>query len=131
MSAGFWHPLCAQSQPLRTAVLLSQGTPNTGDYLSVCFLMPSDMVFALSFISPSIVHHILLGMTLYKSYTFYREQRAIEGPGLAVLPIIKRDQSLWVLAICLTGFSNVVLVVQHSTFPYKLVSDLYHLMISM
>lgn len=79
-------------------------------------------MFAFSFIAPSVVHHVMLGMTLYKSYAFYQE-KSLQSPSFAsIIPMLKRDQALWVLAICLTNFSNVVLVVQGDVFAYKLVS---------
>lgn len=88
--------------------------------MSVCFLYPTSMFFVASFIAPSIVHHILLALTLYKAWSYFKES---ESTGIgSLLRALKRDQTLYVLAICLTNFTNILLVVQGDGFAYKLIN---------
>lgn len=59
-------------------------------------------------------------MTLYKSIQHIRATRA--GGIRSIMHIVQRDQILFVLAICLINFANLVLVLQRSSWPYRLVS---------
>lgn len=90
---------------------------------ATCFTYPRTAVFSLVFISPTIFHHILLVMTLFKSWQFLQRS----GQSLTINPllaVIRRDHILFVLAICLINFSNLVLSLQPGDFPYKLVGAL-------
>lgn len=90
------------------------------------------------FISPTIFHHIILAMTLFKSIKHLRITNAV-GIG-SIMRTIQRDHILYTLvgisaplvhlnivlilaiqAICLINFANLVLVLQHTGWPYKLV----------
>lgn len=101
-----------------TTIYLSSATPPN---LSVCFIIPTSLLYALVFISPTIFHHIVLAMTLYKSIQHIRATRA--GGIKSIMNIVQRDQILFVLAICLINFANLVLVLQRSSWPYRLVSS--------
>jgi hypothetical protein len=52
-------------------------------------------VFALTFISPTILHHTILGMTLWKSIGHLRITR--EAGIASVMSTIQRDHVLYVL----------------------------------
>lgn len=99
-----------------TSIYLSSQNPN----LSVCFIIPTNLLYSLVFISPTVFHHIILVMTLYKSILHIRTTR--EGGIKSIMQVVQRDQILFVLAICLINFSNMVLVFQGSSWPYRLVS---------
>lgn len=61
-------------------------------------------------------------MTLFKSWQFLKRS----GQSLTINPllaVIRRDHILFVLAICLINFSNLVLSLQPGDFAYKLVSS--------
>lgn len=104
-----------KNSPAQTAVYLHSDSPQIG----ICYLQPTSMVYALVFISPTIFHHLILVMTLYKSIKHLRATRA--GGIRSIMQVVQRDQILFVLAICLINFSNLVLVLQRSSWPYKLV----------
>jgi hypothetical protein len=89
---------------------------------ATCFTYPTTAVFSLVFISPVVFHHILLGMTLWKSAEYIK--RSGQGVGLnPILHVIRRDHILFTLAICLINFTNLVLSLQPGSFPYKLVRN--------
>lgn len=90
---------------------------------ATCFTYPTTAVFSLVFISPVVFHHILLGMTLWKSAEYIK--RSGQGVGLnPILHVIRRDHILFTLAICLINFTNLVLSLQPGSFPYKLINQL-------
>lgn len=91
--------------------------------LSICFIVPTNLLYSMVFISPTIFHHIILIMTLYKSILHIKATKA--GGIKSIMNIVQRDQILFVLAICLINFSNLVLVLQGSSWPYRLVSCCY------
>ena len=102
---------CCRHLAVRLENMLSTAT---------CFTYPRTAVFSLVFISPTIFHHILLIMTLFKTWQFFKRS----GQSVALNPllaVIRRDHILFVLAICLINFSNLVLSLQPGDFPYKLV----------
>lgn len=98
-----------------TSIFLLSQNP----HLSICFTVPTTLLYSLVFISPTIFHHIVLVMTLYKSIQHIRATRA--GGIYSIMNVVQRDQILFVLAICLINFSNLVLVLQGSSWPYRLV----------
>ncbi|CAD6578498.1 MAG: hypothetical protein CYPHOPRED_000600 [Cyphobasidiales sp. Tagirdzhanova-0007] len=101
-----------------TSVLLQTGNPR----MAICFIMPTSYAYALVFISPTLLHHIILGMTLYKSIKHVRMTKAA---GItSVMTVIQRDHSLYTLVICLVNFANLVLVLQGASWPYRLVNQL-------
>lgn len=99
------------------AVRLALQTPK----LSSCILIPTSKIYCLVFLSPTIFHHLFLGMTLLKSIKHIRITRVV---GItSIMTIIQRDHALYTLAICLVNFSNFVLVlIGPDEWPYKLVS---------
>ena len=108
------------------AVLLASTNPN----FAICFTYPTSKAFCLVFLSPTILHHTLLGMTLWKSV---KQLGTSKSMGITpILHVIQRDHILYTLAICLINFTNFVLVLQPGAWPYKLVrhknihSLLYH-----
>ncbi|KAK9899998.1 hypothetical protein P389DRAFT_207580 [Cystobasidium minutum MCA 4210] len=100
---------------LATSVLLANTNPN----FAICFTYPTSKVFCLVFLSPTILHHILLGMTLWKSAKQLATSKSV---GVTpILHVIQRDHILYTLAICLINFTNFVLVLQPGAWPYKLI----------
>lgn len=98
------------------AVLLVNMNPN----FAICFTYPTSAAFCLVFLSPTIFHHVLLGMTLWKSM---KQLQVSKSMGITpILHVIQRDHILYTLAICLVNFTNFVLVLQPGAWPYKLVS---------
>lgn len=75
-----------------TASFLSFSTQSAN--LHVCYLTPSSPYFALVFISPTILHHIILVLSLYASWKHLRVERTT---GTSVMLIVRRDQLLYVL----------------------------------
>ena len=85
-------PAHISSRFIRAAVLLRSAGPPS---VTICFTQPSSPVFALTFISPTIFHHTILGMTLWKSI---RHLRITREAGIAsVMSTIQRDHVLYVL----------------------------------
>ena len=103
----------------QTAIYLTSQNP----HLALCFLLPTSLLYSLVFISPTIFHHIILILTLYKSIIHLRTTRA--GGIKSIMNIVQRDHILFVLAICLINFANLVLVLQRRDWPYRLVSCVY------
>ncbi|KAK9899997.1 hypothetical protein P389DRAFT_6555 [Cystobasidium minutum MCA 4210] len=116
--AGIDYALQMSANHAATAIYAATETPN----LAVCFIVPTSLLYALVFISPTIFHHIVLAMTLYKSIQHIQATRA--GGVRSIMNIVQRDQIFFVLAICLINFSNLVLVLQRSSWPYRLINQL-------
>lgn len=103
---------------LATSVLLANTNPN----FAICFTYPTTAVFCLVFLSPTIFHHILLVLTLWKSV---RQLQSSKSVGITpILHVIQRDHILYTLSICLVNFTNFVLVLQPGAWPYKLIMQL-------
>lgn len=115
----FWNQTFTHFNLLCVAIYARSENPG----LAVCFLVPTSLLYALVFISPTIFHHIVLAMTLFKSIQHIRATRA--GGIKSIMHVVQRDQILFVLAICLINFANLVLVLQRSSWPYRLVSSKY------
>jgi len=113
---GLDYALQMSANHAATSVYLASQAPN----LSICFNVPTSLLYSLVFISPTVFHHIVLVMTLYKSIQHIRATRA--GGIKFIMHVVQRDQILFVLAICLINFANLVLVLQGSSWPYRLVS---------
>lgn len=89
-----------------------------GGALHVCYLRPSSPMFAISFLAPSVFHHILLIIAVYRAVATYAK-----SPRKLVQVLVK-DQAFFVLAICLVNFASCVLVFMPDDFRFKLANQL-------
>jgi len=116
---GLDYALQMSANHAATSIYLASRSPN----LSICFNVPMSPLYSLVFISPTIFQLIVLGMTLYNSFQHIRATR--KGGIKPIMHVVQRDQIFFILAICLINFANLVLVLQGSSWPYRLVSGLF------
>lgn len=83
--------------------------------MTTCFLAPTSSLFAASFVASTVIHHAILAVTLVKTV------RHVRATGSRLLRSLAADSVHLCLALCLSNFVSVVLVLMPSDFIYKLV----------
>lgn len=106
-------PLCENTHLANltrfSAILLQTSQPT----IRICFIMPTSLLYAIVFISPTIFHHIILAMTLFKSIKHLRITNAV-GIG-SIMRTIQRDHILYTLVGIYAPLFNLELVlIRHS-----------------
>ncbi|GAA5891533.1 hypothetical protein JCM6882_004502 [Rhodosporidiobolus microsporus] len=90
----------------------------------VCYIVPTTRVFAIAFLSPTVVHHTVLLLTLFASWRHWMTEKALAASGIkppSLMKCLRREHTGYVLATCLINFANVVLVLQTMIVPYQLI----------
>ncbi|KAK4701614.1 hypothetical protein P7C70_g4613, partial [Phenoliferia sp. Uapishka_3] len=123
-------------QPVHLTISMASGSS-----FHACYLIPSSTIFVLAFVSPSIFHHIVLVSTCWIAWkhlagdrrtgsNLMKKARLFDPKPNVVLPLkrvvrlqLRAAQVFYVLAVCLTNFLNVILVLQPHE-PYRLINYL-------
>ena len=105
--------------PLPSAAIFAT-LPSTDPVLQLhaCFITPSSPLLAVAFITPSAFLSLLLLLTLYATWNHRAAERAL---GHSFASVLRRDQALYLLAICLVSLVNVGLVFQTTKKAYRLI----------
>ncbi|KAL8286477.1 hypothetical protein RQP46_004494 [Phenoliferia psychrophenolica] len=84
-----------------------------------CILQPSASIFALAFISPSVFHHIILGITCYYAHRHMSHESVLGG---TLMRSLRTHHAFY--AVCLANFLNVILVLQSGLDEFRLLNYL-------
>ncbi|GAA5882522.1 hypothetical protein JCM8547_001464, partial [Rhodosporidiobolus lusitaniae] len=106
---------------------------STSPPLHVCYITSTTPVLAITFLSPAVVGHVVLFLTLFASWRHWATEKALADSGVktpSLMASLRMHHTGLVLAICLTNFVNVVLVLQTAARAYQLIHFLPSLVLT-
>ncbi|GAA6007193.1 hypothetical protein JCM10207_001540 [Rhodosporidiobolus poonsookiae] len=101
--------------------------------LHLCYLTRTTPAFSIAFLSPTLFGHTVLALTLFASWKHWSTERALAASGVkrpSLMTSLRMEHAGYILAICLTNFANVVLVLQDAVPAYQLIHYLPALVLS-
>ncbi|BGP19080.1 hypothetical protein JCM10213v2_007167 [Rhodosporidiobolus nylandii] len=92
--------------------------------LHLCYMVPTTRAFSIAFLSPCVVGHAVLLLTLLASWRHWSTEKALAASGTktpSLMKCLRREHAGYVLAMCLVNFANAILVLQAGAGPYQLI----------